>query len=1075
MTPPPNNTTTRLTTSPHDAAIHYLKTYLQPAPVQDANSATTDPQLSSMMLAIVERMNKASDGGVLIDIGCGRGALLQRLLDDAAFARRENWLYVGIDIDENLDIIQKLARRNQIARRVELQDLGTFYDTWPSLGAPQFVVCRNVFHELTVAQTAQLLSHVSANSRESDAFLAQDLMNFPQGERHNACWFPTELENCLREHEFGSLTTQSVVSKSGARWFNIIAERSSTKELPTLERSLDVVRSARLNQWAVWAEIEKTAATGDAEWSQVVAMVDLDLQLAALTRQLRDVGAFVELDTGLEKRLRARELAGKVESFVQADTLSKQTIAERVRLRERGEQLNVLEEFLRGPARLAAVLGGGGTGKTACVEHLLATRSYGKSPVVINAQRVTDVWSLVESVFAQVGLRLAAERLSVLSNIGWQALEVPLRRFVNRFSSHIILFIDNFDSLIDTNGAIQDRDIGRALAILAGPAPAKLLIAQRGSRLPDELLRASGSLNPPTVRLHRFATDETVVNILDDRFDRSAAGVENYPPRLLRAIDRHPLGATLTSEILHKHGRPILTDDRFLLELEQRLNRELWGRLVDKDSIGAVQMASELRVPVPQRMLEALSSFSAVAAGLASSALYALKDRRWEELISTLATFRRRRIDDEESDESVKDADVGRHQAIADHYLSIYQRDDDPKWIRESYFHRMLAGGIEARVQLGQYYVRELLASADYCFYSRRDYSTALELYTAAGKATGLPEEAKMHHASCRVRTGDRPGGDAEFEQWIRAYPANRGMRTSFVDALLFVHDFATARRKLEELGLDPDQSDWVAGQWGRVWLGLNSYKQAETMFRKQLAAKPLADPQVFLNLARALQYQGAVGEALAILERGHALHPADLSIETARGASLERLRRDDDALVVLEPLFQARPDRSSAALPMIKIWGRRGNPHKARSIFDFARKHALDPLDSVLVTAEAEVLKSEGRPEAAMHLLRERGVRDQHTMGMLMEVWFHHAQSKPDPIERARIAREALAEEIPENLRMNVPLLVNRARLAVLAGDRKLFETLREEIRGTRAEMFEIENLDRTWESNNKGTALVG
>jgi hypothetical protein len=50
-------------------------------------------------------------------------------------------------------------------------------------------------------------------------------MNFPQGERHNACWFPDELEGCLKkDYGFEKITNLPFLSKSGSRWFNLIAD-----------------------------------------------------------------------------------------------------------------------------------------------------------------------------------------------------------------------------------------------------------------------------------------------------------------------------------------------------------------------------------------------------------------------------------------------------------------------------------------------------------------------------------------------------------------------------------------------------------------------------------------------------------------------------------------------------------------------------------------------------------------------------------------------------------------------------------------------------------------------------------
>ena len=84
--------------------------------------------------------------------------------------------------------------------------------------------CRNVFHELSILQTAALLSHVANNATPHDALIIQDLMNLKEGERHNACWFPGELEVCVKSHGFGRTRWVTQRTNKGSRWFNLIAD-----------------------------------------------------------------------------------------------------------------------------------------------------------------------------------------------------------------------------------------------------------------------------------------------------------------------------------------------------------------------------------------------------------------------------------------------------------------------------------------------------------------------------------------------------------------------------------------------------------------------------------------------------------------------------------------------------------------------------------------------------------------------------------------------------------------------------------------------------------------------------------
>lgn len=140
----------------------YLKTYLEPAPVQEPADSSTDPQLSTLITTLLDEVVKSQEG-TLFDIGCGKGTLLMRLADSPEFVN-SNWVYVAVDFDEMLAEVQTVARQRRLSRRVELLSLVDFYKQWPDLPRPHIYFCRNVLHELTIAQTADLFRRVAAGT-----------------------------------------------------------------------------------------------------------------------------------------------------------------------------------------------------------------------------------------------------------------------------------------------------------------------------------------------------------------------------------------------------------------------------------------------------------------------------------------------------------------------------------------------------------------------------------------------------------------------------------------------------------------------------------------------------------------------------------------------------------------------------------------------------------------------------------------------------------------------------------------------------------------------------------------------
>lgn len=640
-----------------------------------------------------------------------------------------------------------------------------------------------------------------------------------------------------------------------------------------------------------------------------------------------------------------------------------------------------------------------------------------------------------------------------------------MEKFVDAFSGRIIVYIDDFHRALDSNGNLADKDLATAIGLLVRSASSKIILAQNQHAPANIVETAWGQSNPFTVQLRRFASDDTVINVLDDRVDRSSLGITAYPERLISAISRHPLAARLAADVLRARGAGVLNEERLFLELEEHLFSELWGRLVNETSSAAVNIAVQLRLPIPQKSLELLSSKDSVAAGLENSALYATEDRRWDALISALELFRRRASPSAGSLELL-------HGNIADEYVSLYRDDDDPKWIRESYFHRLLSSD-SLHPQLGAYYFRELVGSANYCFRVRR-HDRALELYNFAASVGSLTEDALMHRASCMVRTGKRPDGDREFSRLFDLYPRAQGMKLSYIAALIWIRKYDEALEKFNSLEVDANDI-YATGLLGRINLGLHRYEDAEALLRRVVGHSKLPPLRAYLDLARALQYQGAVGEERKILAKALQHYPGELELLSMDGAALQRSNKPDDAVNLLQPLFDLHPDQTNAALTLIKIYGRRPTTvYKARQVLERAVRAAENSSDPIFITMEAEVLKSEGRSDAAVQLLADRtALDDQHSMGMYFECLYHSLAGKSRTVSKVQAA-EALKIPIPGPLAKNIPLQINRARLAAVADDYIVFQSLRSQLSVSRVERFELEALERLWSDQKQGRSLA-
>jgi len=687
----------------------------------------------------------------------------------------------------------------------------------------------------------------------------------------------------------------------------------------------------------------------------------------------------------------------------------------------------------------------------------------------------------MELLFSQLGLNLAPDLLSVLDRLTPKSIEPALRNLFSAHSGSLILVIDNFQDLLNSNGVISDPDLASFFKMVLGKDDAKIILSSRSDIIPAELQRAAGG-TPISVRVGRYSRDETVVNILDDHFDRSTAGIESYPARLLSAIDRHPLITSLAAQILRKWGKSVLRDDQFIAELQNRLRDQLWNRLVDSSAYGVVKVASQLRVPVPDAFLSKLAPAESIAAARESEIIYPIADSRWNQLWGLLGLFRLRRVSDpviDEGDQSeipaAPDGDLDEHidndsehidhYRLAALYRVIYRDDDDPKWIRESYFHLLLArGSANERLgsTLGRYYFDELIASAEYLF-GKREYVGTLELLDSAINFGKLPELPSMRRASCLIRVQRRNEGEEAYRKLLKEYKDNRGIRTSHVDALLYLFEFDAARRTLLEYDLKPHDTLWIGYQWGRTFLGLNRYGEAIPLFEELVRGRD-PSPHFFVHHARALELSGALGSAIKTLRDGIRRFPGDVGILTELGVCLEQEGNAIDALDILDTQFEEKPHNVKAALSIIRIAVRRGHLARAREVLRKAEDNAPVRLSSFLVAARAAIMAGESRPDLAADYLLSEMHSDPMLLAAYLQIQYDSAMLDESSQDRQSILTAAMNVTVPDNLNENAPVQLARARIAIAAGRQDLFDEALENLNHTSVDATTLRELGDQW-----------
>lgn len=1027
----------------------YIQGYLQ-LRAQAPEEALTDQQLASITLSINELI-AATPSGSIIDVGAGKGILLERLANNAAFLSANEWVYVATDTDEALDEIGRVARKCRLSRRLEPVALNEFYTSWPAVEKPQVVVCRNVLHELNISETTALFSHLSNNMGATDVLILQDVLKLPEAERGSVCWISMHLLECLEQFGFVQVAASDQYSRTGQYWLSAKLKKNSECGL-SVNAARDAVLSARHQQWNLWSQLEAHKSnTEGISRGDLVEALDIDLQFAGLTRQLMNSGAIgLQIDAETQKRIRQNEFTGKIANFLKSNVRPNRSIKSNIHFRERGTPLNQLEDYLRSDNAVALVYGGLGTGKTTLVRHLLETRAFDKWVVTIDGRKTTTFWNFIEQLLAQVGLRVAPELLSVLTTLTPSSVGPVLKQFTNAFADRTIIFFDNISELYSKSGALADSDLEWFLQNWISKPRAKFIAAGRAEYLPRQLQSAGGKAC--LVKVGRFGENKTVINILDDHFDRASAGVEKYPDSLINAIDCHPLIASLAAQNLKKHGSDLLLDEKFVTELRQRMRDELWSRLLDNENKSAVEFAARLRIPVPRKMLLNFVSAESIDAALASDLLYTTYDNRWDELLGVLGLFRIRSVANnlDGLQEEYRKETPADHAAIAAAYRKLYKEDDDPQWIRESYYHSVVSeviGGDGISTSLGRYYFDELVASGDYAYVRKRDYALALQLYDAAREIGKLAQISEMRRASSLIREGFRQRGDGAFESLVRDFPDRSGIKRSHIDALLFVDDYSEAQRKLTEYELSLEDY-WVRYQWGRTYLGLDMYKQAADMFGP-LVNSHGAEPHFHIFLSRALFYSGNYKEAVQVLERAHGLLPDEFGVSSALGVMQEQTGDAQRAYSLLVSLFVGRDDNVTAAPSLIRMHSAEGRIGDALEIFQKVRKSAPKAMREELVVAEVELNLGRSQYKRAIDQAISFEPKSTYIIHAALRACLF-AGERASGSDQVQYLQTGLELGVPESLRLNAPIQEARMRIALLSKDKAIALRCAENLRET-------------------------
>jgi len=1010
--------------------------------VQNNDEASTDSQLKNLTLSIEELLHRNAQGTVL-DIGCGKGILLEKLSKSDVFQQNNRWNYLAADYETRLEPILQLAAKLRLHRRCEVISLDTLYETWiqsVSISSPLLIVLRNVLHELNIEDTAKLLYLLKKYMSQEDTLFIQDLLVFPKVERGNVCWDSSCLKDVLNQFGFDVVYVEEP-SKSGTHWFSSIITSPISKKAFTERDALIVVTEGRRHQLDKWRKSKAVFLKHKDIRANIVAKMDFDLQLSALYQQLDAIQELTSEQKVAKIDANPQLTLQYILSSYDTSVLDRSPFVPPMiwNFRDRANSQDSLEDFLNSKESVAIIEGGTACGKTALVSQVLSRRAKKRSVVQIDCDTIGDVWPMLEQFLTAIKCDYSFEIFSHEKCLLFESIESVIKKLIDSIAQKTIVVFDHFEHLLDPNRKIMDREIQLFISILAEGKAAKVIITTRKSPILD-FLPQSVIVNDNQPPVGRFPHGNHIENMLDDYVDRGSIGLESYPHELLEAIDRFPYLAILAGKLIAESGSAVATDPEILKIIKSYLYDELAKRIVTKDSEPALRLACQLRIPTPRILFDNIVGVHSTEAALETGLLFAVSDRYGDDFLSCASILRNNEIESDSVDEdtSTFSLPTGMHEKIAEWYILIYKDTSDPRWLREAQYHTIATGNDIKIDSFGALYKGELFWAAKTWFRRFRNYSNALEALRAAEGMGFRSYEARMLLAACLVRTGRREEGEKLYRQLISEFPHNDGVKTSFVDSLLNIKEFKEALSVLEEFSLSMVGSNpWVAGQYGRIYLGLHDYDNAIKAFQIQIHKYEQAPSIVYVRLAQSYFRLGERDKAVEIISQGLNVYKDDLAINTLFCANLIYKKSPpelEEAEKRLNDLANIAPRNGYILQKLVTVGALRGNTQLAiRRIENIHWK--IEP-PYLRLPVEITVAIAQKQFSKALEKADSISSENEYGQAIIHKIFLIWANSELYPERKIHIAKKGLERKIPDFCKRNIPILSMRAQLARMAND---------------------------------------
>ena len=986
----------------------YFEEYNTPG-VQDAMEASVDSQINCISLYLKKFISDNPNGGTIVDIGCGNGIIFDRLLSYSEFVDNSQFIYFGTDEISKLKVINDRALEHRFSRRVELHDLDEFYTESLSkfnLPSPMLFVCRNVFHELTISETAKLLYYLKLNLNDNKIII-QDLLNFKQGECGNVCWNFALFEKMLKDIGFeGIFDLQE--SKSKSAWFSSIVENKSNK---LTENEIEkFVLEARQEQYD---ELVKNYKNGVRNDNQIL-VIDEHIQLAALSVQLSCYGKENKLP--YEDSYSIKAILENVLSQYDLSSVPNNSVDRPYDFRDRAKAQDKIEEMLKNEQCRFQVLGGMKIGKNYLIKQVLSHRAFDRNTIFVDIYKSTNIWNIIEQLFEGMCIHLKQEIVSDLCKITYNDIKEKLKEVLEVVGDHTILVFRHFENCLDENYYITNKEIRQFIKDVVCSKVSCIIFSSRKGCLND-FFDGIDKINVSV-----FPEDHHVINVLDDYIDRRGKKNIEYPQELIEAIGRHPYLTYFTAKVISKQGIDRLHDKEFINEVKNKMWNELSKRLIDEKTKNIVNFLHVLRIPTP--IYEISNIFLTDEIELAISDGIVSKTYKYNEELISVSNFIE--IDKTESEGSVINDEM--LKTICSIYEKSYKRTKNPIWLRE-YFYFSACLKSNKNIIFGNIYFNDIREAANFWYKSKKEYALSLWACRKLQEMGDKTDETNILMACCLFRIkGEKEikVGTKIFERIIDNHPKIHVYKTKYIDSLIYISDYNKALHLLKEYGYDNSSNFWNSIEYAKVYMGLHDYGQAIQSFKNALYFEQ--DVRTYINLSMCYYKKGDFNNELRTLEKAYFVSKEIYVVKNYTSALMRSGNKDNISLAgeILSNYYKTDFDILTL---YCKYLCRNSNAQKARNLVNSFEANMLDV--GIKRKIFMEIYMAEDKLERCLEIVKEMDITPSKRDMLYKRIYLYFARKK----NSSPIALKGLKIKIPKEYQSDIPLHLTHLSLATFAG----------------------------------------